>query len=253
MHRERLRDRDDMENATLITSNNLLFSLLFLFPVFTFMHVVDIKGKWLLSKRWKRMVKFELKADLKWSFTLLLIVGLNEVPFVPHFFKTQRVKDRGKKEGVGDRRHHWILTTFKHCNIPSLHMAQKKSIISTIVILLSFVASLCNAAGCIHPVYCTGPLLDTVQRAKIFNDSKTFVDMPMKYLYSIFLSLFSLLFKYRDISTSTHFNTLKHFDILLHYPQHKYWPYFIKLSPILLPVMIYYVLWKNTSTLQAQI
>lgn len=53
------------------------------------------------------------------------------------------------------------------------------------VLLLSFGVSLCNA-GCTHPVYCTGPLLDAVQRAQIFNDSKTFVDMPMKYLYNLF-------------------------------------------------------------------
>lgn len=29
-------------------------------------------------------------------------------------------------------------------------------------------------------IYCTGKLLDTVQRAHIFKDSKTFVDMKLK-------------------------------------------------------------------------
>lgn len=31
--------------------------------------------------------------------------------------------------------------------------------------------------SCTSPVYCKGKLLDVVQKAKIFNDSKTFVDM----------------------------------------------------------------------------
>ncbi|KAI8996764.1 trehalase [Pilobolus umbonatus] len=31
---------------------------------------------------------------------------------------------------------------------------------------------------CLSPIYCEGPLLKTVQLAKLFNDSKTFVDMP---------------------------------------------------------------------------
>ena len=30
-------------------------------------------------------------------------------------------------------------------------------------------------------VYCQGDLLDTVQRSDLFEDSKTFVDMPMKF------------------------------------------------------------------------
>jgi len=48
------------------------------------------------------------------------------------------------------------------------------------LVFLSLVApSLC--LSCTHPVYCTGPLLDAVQTSAIFNDSKTFVDMPMKY------------------------------------------------------------------------
>ena len=30
-------------------------------------------------------------------------------------------------------------------------------------------------------VYCEGEILSTIQMAKLFNDSKTFVDMPMKF------------------------------------------------------------------------
>ncbi|RKO96302.1 glycoside hydrolase, partial [Caulochytrium protostelioides] len=33
---------------------------------------------------------------------------------------------------------------------------------------------------CTSQIYCSGPLLDTVQRARLFNDSKTFVDMPTR-------------------------------------------------------------------------
>jgi hypothetical protein len=34
---------------------------------------------------------------------------------------------------------------------------------------------------CLHPIYCDGPILRAVQNAELFNDSKTFVDMPTKY------------------------------------------------------------------------
>ncbi|EGC30247.1 hypothetical protein DICPUDRAFT_41704 [Dictyostelium purpureum] len=38
-----------------------------------------------------------------------------------------------------------------------------------------------HVGGCQHPVYCTGSLLKTIQLNQVFNDSKTFVDMPMRY------------------------------------------------------------------------
>lgn len=43
---------------------------------------------------------------------------------------------------------------------------------------------LCTAKtrqSCFSPIYCQGELLDTVQHSKVFNDSKTFVDMAMIY------------------------------------------------------------------------
>ena len=35
-----------------------------------------------------------------------------------------------------------------------------------------------NSAECI---YCEGPILDSIQKSGLFEDCKTFVDMPMKY------------------------------------------------------------------------
>lgn len=52
-----------------------------------------------------------------------------------------------------------------------------------LVLLLNAMTSLCSvdpiqqACG----IYCHGPILEAVQSAKLFNDSKTFVDMPMKH------------------------------------------------------------------------
>ena len=37
-----------------------------------------------------------------------------------------------------------------------------------------------EGVGCQHPIYCTGEILRSIQLAQIFNDSKTFVDMPIK-------------------------------------------------------------------------
>jgi len=45
--------------------------------------------------------------------------------------------------------------------------------------------------GCTHPIYCTGPILNMVQMAQIFNDSKTFVDMPMKYTSDVIIESFN--------------------------------------------------------------
>ena len=46
---------------------------------------------------------------------------------------------------------------------------------------------------CASNIYCHGPLLHTVQMTKLFTDSKTFVDMPMRehpdVVYQAFLAL----------------------------------------------------------------
>lgn len=81
-----------------------------------------------------------------------------------------------------------------------------------IVSVLSYVTlSLCG--GCTHPVYCTGPILDAVQRAQIFNDSKTFVDMPMKYPPSQTLALF-----HQNIGKNSSSADLLHFMEEYFYP-----------------------------------
>ncbi|KAJ8983512.1 hypothetical protein NQ317_012003 [Molorchus minor] len=44
---------------------------------------------------------------------------------------------------------------------------------------------------CFSDIYCHGPLLDTIQMAKIYEDSKTFVDMKMKYSPNETMKLFN--------------------------------------------------------------
>lgn len=46
---------------------------------------------------------------------------------------------------------------------------------------------------CNHPIYCKGKLLDRIQNSGIFVDSKTFVDMPMKFNSSYIIDQFNLL------------------------------------------------------------
>lgn len=42
-------------------------------------------------------------------------------------------------------------------------------------------------------IYCSGPILHYIQISNIYNDSKTFVDMPMKYNPEIILNAFNLI------------------------------------------------------------
>eukprot|EP01059_Diplonema_ambulator_P021207 TRINITY_DN3524_c0_g2_i3.p1 TRINITY_DN3524_c0_g2~~TRINITY_DN3524_c0_g2_i3.p1 ORF type:complete len:612 (+),score=115.43 TRINITY_DN3524_c0_g2_i3:321-2156(+) len=50
-----------------------------------------------------------------------------------------------------------------------------------------------KVGSCDHPVYCKGSLLHNVQTAQLFNDSKTFVDMPIKTTVDIVLRQFDML------------------------------------------------------------
>lgn len=53
--------------------------------------------------------------------------------------------------------------------------------VASLLVLCCFIISKYNVeASCYHPVYCRGPVLEAIQTAGLFNDSKTFVDMPMK-------------------------------------------------------------------------
>ncbi|CAG9816903.1 unnamed protein product [Phaedon cochleariae] len=63
------------------------------------------------------------------------------------------------------------------------------------VVLMSFVFEICISneilpPPCFSEIYCHGRLLDTIQRAKIHTDSKTFVDMKLKHLPNETLHLF---------------------------------------------------------------
>ncbi|XP_026325306.1 trehalase-like, partial [Hyposmocoma kahamanoa] len=42
-------------------------------------------------------------------------------------------------------------------------------------------------------IYCHGPLLDTVQMAGLYNDSKTFVDMKMRSSPNITMQMFQVM------------------------------------------------------------
>ncbi|KAL1494377.1 hypothetical protein ABEB36_009985 [Hypothenemus hampei] len=78
-----------------------------------------------------------------------------------------------------------------HC----CHTMQTVFLISLLVVLSSCnpiwqQKTLKDIQSCSSPVYCQGPLLDTVQRAQIFNDSKTFVDMSQVNSVNITLENF---------------------------------------------------------------
>ncbi|KAJ1957773.1 hypothetical protein EC988_000660 [Linderina pennispora] len=47
--------------------------------------------------------------------------------------------------------------------------------------------------ACDHPIYCTGPILDKVQRSGIFDEDKTFVDMPTRKPVKDIVAAFSAL------------------------------------------------------------
>ncbi|XP_063835084.1 trehalase isoform X2 [Ostrinia nubilalis] len=51
---------------------------------------------------------------------------------------------------------------------------------------------------CSSEIYCHGPLLDTVQMAALFNDSKTFVDMKIKFSPNITMDHFKVMMKRTD-------------------------------------------------------
>nr|ACV20872.1 membrane-bound trehalase [Nilaparvata lugens] len=57
---------------------------------------------------------------------------------------------------------------------------------------------------CQSDIYCHGPLIHTVQMASIFPDSKTFVDMKMKYSRNETLRRFSNMMKKTDNAPSRH-------------------------------------------------
>lgn len=61
-----------------------------------------------------------------------------------------------------------------------------------------------DAAPCDSPLYCYGPVLDAIQRASPFEDSKTFVDMPTTRPLQEVLAAFDLLEK--PISNNTALN-----------------------------------------------
>lgn len=59
-----------------------------------------------------------------------------------------------------------------------------------IILLLLFTKISTQTVPCDHPIYCQGELLNIIQMSSIFNDSKTFVDMPLKFPPNIILEKF---------------------------------------------------------------
>lgn len=73
-----------------------------------------------------------------------------------------------------------------HCNITKNvltlvdnYIAMKVLFLIVTILLICHLSFPATRDSCVSPVYCQGELLDTVQKAGIFNDSKTFVDMAM--------------------------------------------------------------------------
>ena len=65
-----------------------------------------------------------------------------------------------------------------------------------------------DSSACQSQIYCEGPILHAVQMADIFNDSKVFVDLPLKFPHDIVLSNFATL---NWNSSTTHAQTLLQF------------------------------------------
>ncbi|TPX57749.1 alpha,alpha-trehalase [Spizellomyces sp. 'palustris'] len=62
-----------------------------------------------------------------------------------------------------------------------------------LMVMAAWVMVSAQNPGCDSPIYCPGPLLDAVQRAKIYKDSKTFVDKPTTKPLTQVLSAFNAL------------------------------------------------------------
>jgi len=58
-------------------------------------------------------------------------------------------------------------------------MGQQIPITSICVLVLASLVMGCQC--CTHPIFCEGEVLRSVQLSGIFSDSKTFVDMPLRY------------------------------------------------------------------------
>ena len=65
--------------------------------------------------------------------------------------------------------------------------------------------------GCDHPIYCKGEFLHNVQMAEVFNDSKTFVDMPIRTSINEVLQDFSAL---KDKTSKAALKNLTEFHFL---------------------------------------
>lgn len=61
------------------------------------------------------------------------------------------------------------------------------------------------SAECDHPIYCKGKILEKIQMERVFVDSKTFVDMPLKFNSSYILD------KFASLPTNPSLDTLKMF------------------------------------------
>lgn len=57
-------------------------------------------------------------------------------------------------------------------------MKRAFAVVAVCLLLVQFTAS-DNVESCSSPIYCQGQLLDTIQQAHIFNDSKSFVDLSL--------------------------------------------------------------------------
>jgi alpha,alpha-trehalase len=80
----------------------------------------------------------------------------------------------------------------------SPHFWKRNSILLELTLVVAFFFSqssnwFVSSLTCNSLIYCKGPLLETIQNAQLFPDSKTFVDMPLKYKPEIVLKAFSSL------------------------------------------------------------
>ncbi|XP_050309370.1 trehalase-like [Anthonomus grandis grandis] len=73
-----------------------------------------------------------------------------------------------------------------------------KHVLGTLIFLLCCITFDAQRRSCSSPIYCEGELLHLIQKSKIFNDSKTFVDMAMKNPVNKTLENFDLFMRKTD-------------------------------------------------------
>ncbi|XP_078323800.1 trehalase-like [Crassostrea virginica] len=73
--------------------------------------------------------------------------------------------------------------------------SERIAVVSVFAVYVGIIHGQDTIAACDSPIFCQGQLLDTIQKMRLFSDSKTFVDMSLKNSPDVVLSAFNALQK----------------------------------------------------------